>query len=115
MADILNSTLVSALAVGLALLAIALWLCTSNQHLAPLPPGPKGLPLIGNINDLPPAGAPDYQHWIKFKELYGPLSCITVLGQTFIIIHDKAIAFELMEKRALKHSGRPKMQLATEM
>jgi hypothetical protein len=81
----------------------------------PLPPGPKGLPLVGNINDLPPQGSQEYLHWLKFKERYGPLSSITVLGQTMIIIHDRDTALELMEKRASKHSGRPNMKFAMEM
>ncbi|TFB06211.1 O-methylsterigmatocystin oxidoreductase [Trichoderma ghanense] len=41
-----------------------------------LPPGPKPLPILGNILDLPPAGTPEFQHWLKFKDLYGPISLI---------------------------------------
>ena len=37
----------------------------------PLPPGPKGLPLVGNVRDLPPAGKPEWEHWLKHKDLYG--------------------------------------------
>jgi hypothetical protein len=85
------------------------------RHTLPLPPGPKGLPLVGNINDLPPQGSQEYLHWLKFKVRYGPLSSITILGQTMIIIHDRDIALELMEKRASKHSGRPNMKFAMEM
>ena len=85
------------------------------RHTLPLPPGPKGLPLIGNINDLPPQGSQEYLHWLQFKDRYGPLSSITILGQTMIIIHGRDIALELMEKRASKHSGRPHMKFAMEM
>jgi hypothetical protein len=38
---------------------------------APLPPGPRRLPLVGNIADLPPSGTPEYLHWLKHKDLYG--------------------------------------------
>ena len=82
--------------------------------LPPLPPGPKGLPFIGNVNDLPPPGQ-DYQHWLKHKDRYGPLSSVTVLGQTIVIIHDKDTAYELMEKRGNIFSGRPTAKFACEM
>lgn len=73
----------------------------------PLPPGPKGLPLVGNIRDLPPPGVPEWEHWLQHKDLYGPLSSVTALGTTMILIHDKDVALELLEKRSAKYSGRP--------
>ena len=60
-------------------------------------------------------GKAEYKHWIKHKDLYGPLSSITVMGQTIIIIHDAKIAFELMEKRSAIHSSRPVMYFAAQM
>ena len=96
--------------------AILAWVWLSRRnHAIPLPPGPKGLPFVGNITDLPPQGMPEYQHWLKHKERHGPLSSVTVLGQTIVIIHDKRIAFELMEKRAGKYSGRPNLKFGIEM
>lgn len=96
--------------------AILAWAWLSRRkNSMPLPPGPKGLPFIGNVMDLPPPGVPEYQHWLKHKEQYGPLSSVTVLGQTMLIIHDKRVAFELMEKRASKYSGRPNLKFGIEM
>lgn len=84
---------------------------TSNLK---LPPGPRPLPLIGNVLDLPPPGKPHYLHWLKHKDKYGPLSSVTVLGQTMIIIHDRQVAYDLMEKNSLKTSGRPISPFASE-
>jgi hypothetical protein len=103
------------LAASLVLLLARSKLRGNANHKLPLPPGPKGLPLVGNINDLPPQGSREYLHWLQFKNRYGSLSSITILGQTLIIIHDREIALELMEKRASKHSGRPRMKFAMEM
>ena len=45
----------------------------------------------------------------------GPISSVTVMGQTLVIINDSQLAFELMEKRSVKHSSRPKQVFAGEM
>ncbi|KAL2008457.1 hypothetical protein VTN00DRAFT_6651 [Thermoascus crustaceus] len=86
-----------------------------KKKLAPLPPGPRPLPFAGNIADLPPPGAQEWQHWLKHKDLYGPISSVTVFGQTIIILNDVHAAFELLEKRSALHSARPSMVFAAEM
>ncbi|KAM4066284.1 cytochrome p450 [Hirsutella rhossiliensis] len=62
--------------------------------------------------DLPPQGILEFQHWLKYKDMYGPISSITVLGQTRIILHDKEAAHDLLEKISTKTSGRPKFEFA---
>lgn len=42
-----------------------------NANQPPRPPGPKGLPFVGNLNDLPKPGVLEAHHWLKHKELYG--------------------------------------------
>lgn len=37
----------------------------------PLPPGPKGIPILGNVNDLPKPGELEWHHWLQHKEIYG--------------------------------------------
>lgn len=80
-----------------------------------LPPGPKPWPILGNITDMPPKGQGEWNHWLKHREVYGPISSVTALGQTIIILHDKQAASELMEKRGTIHSGRPTATFAMEM
>ncbi|KAK6543504.1 hypothetical protein TWF694_000250 [Orbilia ellipsospora] len=80
-----------------------------------LPPGPKPLPVVGNIRDFPPDGTPEFQHWLKHKEVYGPISSVTVLGTTLVIIHDRNAVQYLLEKTASKTSGRPEMVFANKM
>lgn len=74
-----------------------------------LPPGPKGLPLVGNVNELPPPGKQEYLHWLEHKQAYGPITSVTMFGQTIVVIHDRNMAIELMDKRSVIYSGRPVM------
>jgi len=78
-------------------------------------PGPAGLPLLGNINDLPPSGVPEYQHWLKHKDTLGSVSSVNVMGMTLIIIHDKEAAHDLLDQAAAKTSGRPTMVMANKL
>ncbi|KAL4866732.1 hypothetical protein BDV12DRAFT_172550 [Aspergillus spectabilis] len=80
-----------------------------------LPPGPKPLPILGNIKDFPAGGAPEYLHWLKHKDLYGGISSVTVMGMTLVIIHDKTIANDLLRQTSSKTSGRPTMVMANKL
>lgn len=80
-----------------------------------LPPGPKPLPLLGNIRDFPPSGTLEYEHWMAHKDLYGGISSVTVMGMTLILVHNKEMAHELLETMASKTSGRPTMVMANKL
>jgi hypothetical protein len=90
-------------------------LANTNRTGRPLPPGPKGLPLLGNVNDLPKPGVLECHHWVQHKDKYGPVSSITVLGQTFIIINDAQLALELLRDRSAAHAARPHMVFSSDM
>lgn len=80
-----------------------------------LPPGPKGLPLVGNIMDLPPPDQPEHFHWLKLSKKHGPITSISVFGQTIVLLHDYAMTIELLEKRSNIYSERPASFFASEM
>lgn len=82
---------------------------------APLPPGPKPKLLVGNLNSLPPPNAKEWLFWKPHKDLYGPLSCLRVLGQTIMIISDYKTALDLFEKRSMIYSERPVLPFAGEL
>jgi hypothetical protein len=86
-----------------------------GKHALPLPPGPAGVPFLGNVNDMPKPGMLECHHWLQHKDLYGPISSVTVLGQTFVIINDPDIAFELLRDRSAIHSSRPSQVFSGDM
>ncbi|KAF7371337.1 Cytochrome P450 [Mycena sanguinolenta] len=79
----------------------------------PLPPGPRGLPIVGNILDLRTTNS-----WLNFAKLgedWGEISSLTVLGQTMIIVNSLKIAEDLLETRGANFSDRPEMPMAGEL
>ncbi|KAH8696212.1 cytochrome P450 [Talaromyces proteolyticus] len=99
----------------ITVIAICLYRSFKNAGRYPRPPGPKGLPLVGNMYDLPKPGEIEAHHWAKHKDLYGPISSVTVMGQTMVIINDAQIAIDILEKRSMKYSTRPRRVFAGEM
>jgi len=72
-----------------------------------MPPGPTPLPFLGNKLQLPKS-----KPWIQFQEWskkYGPIFTVWIGRRPTIIISDPNIAAELMEKRSIKYSSRPRM------
>jgi hypothetical protein len=70
-------------------------------------PGPKQLPFIGRVHDLPLECT-----WLKLKEWadqYGPIYRTNIVGFTFVVVSNEAIVEELLVKRAKIHSDRPRM------
>jgi hypothetical protein len=66
-------------ALTLLLVPLALYLLhhfSKTVKRAALPPGPKPKFLIGNLFDLPKPGELEWEHWLKHKDLYGPLRTI---------------------------------------
>ncbi|KJZ75356.1 hypothetical protein HIM_05282 [Hirsutella minnesotensis 3608] len=86
-----------------------------NKARPGLPPGPRPLPIIGNLMDLPAKGEVEFQHWLKHKDSYGPISSVTVMGQTLIIINDKQAAHDLLETNSKKTLARPELEFSSRL
>ncbi|PPQ98476.1 hypothetical protein CVT26_013877 [Gymnopilus dilepis] len=79
----------------------------------PLPPGPPGLPFLGNIFQIPSRMA-----WVKFVEWsqeYGPIFSVNVAGQPVIVLNTFKVAADLLERRSNVYSGRPRLVMAGEI
>ncbi|KAI0408983.1 cytochrome protein [Xylaria palmicola] len=110
--SILNHLVNSLLVATTMVIGVKIFLVLVKRKPGPLPPGPKGLPLLGNIADFPSPGQPEWEHWLKHKDIYGPISSVTLLGKTLVILHSPELAYELFEKRSSKYSTRPKLTFA---
>ncbi|KAK7052730.1 cytochrome p450 [Favolaschia claudopus] len=99
-------TLWPVLFVGFSLLVYYIHCRNSKHRLSPrLPPGPRGLPLLKNIFDLPRE-----QHWLKFAELgevWGDIFSLTAFGKTMILVNSVKIAEDLLDVRGANFSDRP--------
>lgn len=84
-----------------------------KKHPAPLPPGPKKLPLLSNLLDIP-----SDKPWITFAEWgkkYGDISCAEVLGQHMIILNSVNAAIEMLDKKSSIYSDRPVLPMGGEL
>lgn len=89
---------------------LASFLMLRKQRLpAPLPPGPKGWPILGNIDLLP-----SDQVWLKYSELgrqYGGIVYLEVMGSPIIILNDAKHAFDMLATKSRNYSDRPKFMM----
>ncbi|KAL1892883.1 hypothetical protein Sste5346_006776 [Sporothrix stenoceras] len=82
-----------------------------SQHSAlPLPPGPPGRFLVGNLGDVS-ADHPeeDYMRW--GKEYNSDVIHVKVLGQHMICLNSVAAATEILDRRGANYCDRPRFAL----
>ncbi|KAJ7726441.1 cytochrome P450 [Mycena maculata] len=94
----------------IAAAAVCVWYHFYTRKSLPLPPGPKGWPLIGNVLDMPKSHA--WKTFARWGDLYGGIMSITLLGQPFVVINDPAIATELLGKKGTLYADRPTLEMA---
>ncbi|KAH8981446.1 cytochrome P450 [Lactarius hatsudake] len=77
-----------------------------------IPPGPRGLPLIGNVLEL------QDKVWLfqsDCKQKYEDVMYLSALGQPILVSNSLKAASELLDRRANIYSGRPRMIMAQEI
>ncbi|KIO18805.1 hypothetical protein M407DRAFT_31519 [Tulasnella calospora MUT 4182] len=79
----------------------------------PYPPGPKPLPLIGNVFDIPRSKSP--LTFLKWRDLDGPLTWVVTPERPFLIVNDYELLKELSEKRGNIYINRPQNFTAGEL
>lgn len=101
--------------IGLPIVVLLLayyWDWPGSRH-HKLPPGPRSLPIVGNIFDLKPHNIFEQLRHLHLK--YGPIISLKIGSSTLIsIAGDGTHAHELFNKRGSIYSGRP-YQASTEI
>ncbi|KAK0469549.1 cytochrome P450 [Desarmillaria tabescens] len=75
----------------------------------PFPPGPKGLPLIRNLWDIPTE-----HQWLTYSRwsaTYGDVLFLNSPGNKTIVLNSSQAATELLEKRSGNYSDRPDLNM----
>ncbi|KAI1788998.1 cytochrome P450 [Ganoderma leucocontextum] len=84
-----------------------------KRPLRALPPGPKGLPLIGSVFDLPTT-----HMWLTFADWckkWGDIMSVNILGQPFVILSSAQYAIDILEKKSAIYSSRGRVPVAGDM
>ncbi|TFK48005.1 cytochrome P450 [Heliocybe sulcata] len=105
-------TVLPALAIVILLTA---WLFSSRSRRGrlPLPPGPKGLPLIGNLLDFPAK----FQ-WLtfdKWHEQYGDIVYLNLAGQSLVILGSPEATSAFFDQKSGVYSDRPRFVMVNEL
>nr|BED43016.1 cytochrome P450 monooxygenase [Trametes versicolor] len=94
---------------AILILAYSIFLRRRKSSL-PFPPGPPGLPVIGNALDIPTTNIAQRLHDLAAR--YGKLVYFSVLGRSIIVLDSYDTACELLDKRSRNYSDRPDSVMA---
>ncbi|KAF9063055.1 cytochrome P450 [Rhodocollybia butyracea] len=99
--------LTHALALLVFTLALALYARWKNSGQFPLPPGPRKLPILGNLFDVPQKG----YIWLEYAKMCrkhnSDIIHLSALGNSVVVLNSAQIVSDLLEKRSSLYSSRP--------
>ncbi|KAI0714199.1 CyP450 monooxygenase [Cerioporus squamosus] len=93
----------------LAMTAVLAWLVKTYvlqaRRAARLPPGPRHIPIVGNVLDMPQTHFG--REFAELSKKYGDVIHLDLLGQSMVVLGSLQAASDLMEKRSTNYSDRP--------
>ncbi|XP_021758643.1 cytochrome P450 83B1-like [Chenopodium quinoa] len=75
-----------------------------NQPFCP-PPGPKGLPLIGNLHQFEPSNT--HVYYSKLGKTYGPIFALRLMSKPMVVIQSAKLAQEIFQTHDKNFCNRP--------
>ncbi|KAJ7142243.1 cytochrome P450 [Mycena epipterygia] len=98
---------------GLAIVLYSLHSRLTRSKL-PLPPGPRKIPIVGNIFDLPPAFEwKTYQDWSR--KYNSDIIQLDLAGKSMIVLSSLEATDDLLEKRSSIYSGRSPLPMLIDL
>ncbi|KAF8815156.1 cytochrome P450 [Phlegmacium glaucopus] len=102
------------LLICLTLFLIWMFYKKNQRNRLPLPPGPAGLPLIGNLLDMPKSSEWEVYHkWSQ--EFNSDIIHLNAAGTDIIILDTYEATIDLIEKRSNNYSSRPTLSMVREL
>ncbi|KAF2634232.1 cytochrome P450 [Massarina eburnea CBS 473.64] len=97
----------------LAALAWLLLLLPVGRRAKNLPPGPPTLPIIGNLHQIPKTGA--HYKFTEWARTYGGIFSLKLGPSTAVVITDRRLVKQLLDKKGNIYSNRPQMHVANDL
>ncbi|KAF7364088.1 Cytochrome P450 [Mycena sanguinolenta] len=108
----IHSAALSAFVVCSGLLCVFFWPVKRSK--LPLPPGPKKLPLVGNLLDVP--ATMQWEKWAHWsKEYKSDIIHLDLAGTSVIVLSSVKATEDLLEKRSAIYSDRNDFTMVTEL
>ncbi|KAI0060313.1 cytochrome P450 [Artomyces pyxidatus] len=104
-----HGTLYSSLTVGVLIFLVVRYMRSPWRK---LPPGPKGLPIVGNVLDFRD------KRWLFSPDLrkqHGNVIYMNALGKSMVILNTQKAASDLLDRRSHIYSDRPRLVLGSEI
>ncbi|KLO13432.1 cytochrome P450 [Schizopora paradoxa] len=95
------------------IVAPAIFLYLWRRRTPRRPPGPKRLPIIGSLLQMPSTSL--WEKALEWRRSYGDLVYLENLGKPMLIINSYEAAVELLGDRSSKYSSRPHLVMAIDM
>ncbi|KAH7910744.1 cytochrome P450 [Hygrophoropsis aurantiaca] len=80
---------------------------------APVPPGPSGWPIIGNLLDMPTEDP--WLSYSKWAKQHGDITSVELFGRRFIFLNSPKAATDLFDKKGAMYADRPHLTMACDL